>query len=45
MASFAGLQQLIQGLATQVVGTLNPAEIGWRQLEGAWYVQDSMHVR
>jgi hypothetical protein len=45
VASFAGLQQLIQGLATQVVGTLNPVEIGWRQLEGAWYAQDSMHVR
>ncbi len=45
VASFAGLTQLIQGQATQVVGVLNPAEIGWRQLEGAWYVEDSVHVR
>ena len=45
IASFADLQHFLQGQATQVVGTLNPIEIGWRQFAGAWYVQDAIAVR
>jgi hypothetical protein len=45
IASFADLQHLMQGQATQVVATLSPLEIGWRQFAAAWYVQDSMKLR
>lgn len=45
IASFADLQHFMQGQATQVVATLSPIEIGWRQLAGAWYAQDTMSVR
>lgn len=44
VASFADLPSLIQGQATQVIATLNPTEIGWRQLAGAWYVQDAIKL-
>jgi len=44
IASFADLQHLMQGQATQVVATLSPLEIGWRQFAAAWYVQDSMKL-
>jgi len=45
IASFADLQHFMQGQATQVVATLSPLEIGWRQWAAAWYVQDSMKLR
>ena len=45
IASFADLQHFMEGQATQVVATLNPLEIGWRQFAGAWYAQDSMRLR
>jgi hypothetical protein len=45
VASFADLQHFIQGQATQVVATLSPTEIGWRQFAGAWYLQDAITVR
>ncbi|HLK51271.1 MAG TPA: carboxypeptidase-like regulatory domain-containing protein [Bryobacteraceae bacterium] len=45
IASFADLQHFMQGQATQVVATLSPTEIGWRQFAGAWYVQDAMSLR
>src|SRR5579871_5734744 len=45
VASFADLQHFLQGQATQVVGTLSPIEIGWRQFAGAWYVQDAIALR
>jgi hypothetical protein len=45
VVSFADLQHLMQGQATQVLATLNPLEIGWRQYAAAWYVQDSMKLR
>ncbi|HJT89134.1 MAG TPA: carboxypeptidase-like regulatory domain-containing protein, partial [Bryobacteraceae bacterium] len=45
IASFADLQHFMQGQATQVVGTLAPIEIGWRQFAGAWYVQDAISLR
>ncbi len=45
IATFADIQHFIQGQATQVVATLNPIEIPWRQFAGAWYVQDSIQLR
>ncbi|HEX4594593.1 MAG TPA: carboxypeptidase-like regulatory domain-containing protein, partial [Bryobacteraceae bacterium] len=45
VASFADLQSFMLGKATQVLATLSPLEIGWRQFAGAWYVLDSMKVR
>jgi carboxypeptidase family protein len=45
IASFADLQHFIQGQAIQVLATLSPTEIGWRQFAGAWYVQDAMALR
>ena len=45
IASFADLQHLMQGQATQVLATLSPIEIGWRQYAGAWYAQDAMALR
>ena len=47
VASFASLQTFLQGTVQaggfQIV--TNPAELGWRTLMGAWYVQDAMRVR
>jgi hypothetical protein len=45
IASFADLQHFMQGQATQVVATLSPTRIGWRQFAGAWYAQDAMTLR
>jgi len=45
IASFADLQHFLQGQATQVVATLSPTEIGWRQFAGAWYAQDAIALR
>lgn len=44
VASFADLKHFMQGQATQLVATLNPTEIGWRQFAGAWYTQDAMKL-
>ena len=47
VASFTSLQTFLQGTVQpggfQIV--TNPAELGWRTLMGAWYVQDAMRVR
>jgi hypothetical protein len=45
IASFADLQHFMLGQATQVVATLSPSEIGWRQFAGAWYAQDAIALR
>jgi hypothetical protein len=45
IATFSDLQHFMLGEATQVVATLNPIEIGWRQTAGAWYAQDSIQLR
>ena len=45
VASFTDLQHFMLGQATQVVATLNPIEIGWRQTAGAWYAEDSIQIR
>jgi hypothetical protein len=45
VATFASLTSFMQGQASSIVGVLNPAEIGWRQFAGAWYVQDTLKAR
>jgi hypothetical protein len=45
LATFSSLTAFLHGQATQIAAVLNPAEIGWRQLAGAWYVQDVINVR
>ena len=45
VASFTDLQHFMLGEATQVVATLNPIEIGWRQTAGAWFAEDSIQIR
>jgi hypothetical protein len=44
VASFTDLQSFMLGKARQVVATLNPLEIPWRQWEGAWFVEDSIKL-
>jgi len=44
VATFADLQHFMQGQATQVVATLNPISIAWRQTAGAWYAQDTVRL-
>ena len=45
VATFSGVTAFLQGQASQIVAVLNPAEIGWRQFAGAWYVQDAIKLR
>jgi len=45
IATFSDLQHFMLGEATQLVATLNPIEIGWRQAAGAAYAQDSVQLR
>jgi hypothetical protein len=45
LATFSSLTTFLQGKATQIAAVLNPTEIGWRQLAGAWYVQDAINLR
>jgi len=45
VATFSGVAAFLQGQASQIVAVLNPAEIGWRQWAGAWYVQDAIQLR
>jgi len=45
VASFGGLLQFMEGQASQIVAVLNPAEIPWRQLAGAWYAEDVIRAR
>jgi hypothetical protein len=48
VASFSSLQTFLQGTVQPGIGfqiVTNPAELGWRTLMGAWYVQDAMRVR
>ena len=44
-ASFTNLQTFLQGSLTSFQVVLNPHELGWRSLEGAWYLQDSIRLR
>ena len=42
VTSFSDLKHFMQGQAQQLVATLDPTEIGWRQFAGAWYAQDAV---
>ncbi|MBZ5577514.1 MAG: carboxypeptidase-like regulatory domain-containing protein [Acidobacteriia bacterium] len=45
LASFASLTTLLQGTLTNFQVVLNPNELGWRSLYGAWYIEDSIRLR
>jgi hypothetical protein len=40
-ASFSSLTALLQGKVTTFTAVPNTTPLGWRSLEGAWYVQDT----
>ncbi|HEV2246190.1 MAG TPA: carboxypeptidase-like regulatory domain-containing protein [Terriglobia bacterium] len=44
-ASFASLQDFLQGNVSTFVAVPSPTAMAWRSLEGAWYVQDNMRLR
>lgn len=43
-ATFAGLQQLLEGNAGVFLYDPAPTEMNWRSLLGAWYVEDNLRV-
>jgi hypothetical protein len=45
LASFQSVTAFLQGQASQIVAVLNPAEIAWRQMAGAWYIEDAIKLR
>jgi hypothetical protein len=45
LATFQSVTVFLQGQASQIAAVLNPAEIGWRQFAGAWYLEDIVKVR
>jgi hypothetical protein len=45
VATFQSVTAFLQGQASQVAAVINPAEIGWRQSAGAWYVEDTIKLR
>jgi hypothetical protein len=45
MATFSTLQTFLQGTLTNFQVVPNHAELGWRSLFGAWYVQDAIRLR
>ncbi len=45
MATFGTLQTFLQGTLTNFQVVPNHAELGWRSLFGAWYVQDAIRLR
>src|SRR5579872_1834498 len=45
VATFATLQTFLQGTLTNFQAVLNPNELGWRSLFGAWYIEDSIRLR
>ncbi len=45
LAIFSSLAKFLAGQANQIAAVLNPTEIGWRQLAGAWYAQDVLNLR
>ncbi len=44
-ANFSTLQSFLQGTVAQFIVAPNTIPMGWRSLEGAWYVKDSIQVR
>jgi hypothetical protein len=45
LATFNTLSQFLQGTLSTFQVVLNPNELGWRSLYGAWYVEDSIRLR
>jgi hypothetical protein len=45
MATFGTLTTFLQGTLTNFQVVPNHAELGWRSLFGAWYIQDSIRLR
>ena len=43
-ATFGTLQGMLQGTVTQFLVAPNSTPMGWRSLEGAWYLQDSIQL-
>lgn len=43
-ASFASLQDFLQGNVSTFVAVPFPTAMAWRSLEGAWYVQDNLRL-
>jgi len=44
-ASFSSLQDFLEGNVSTFVAVPSPTAMGWRSLEGAWFVQDSIRLR
>jgi hypothetical protein len=44
-ATFASLTTFLQGTVTNFQVVPQHTEQGWRSLEGAWYIDDTIHVR
>lgn len=44
-STFSSLTTFLQGTASNFSAVLNPSELGWRSLFGAWYVQDTIKLR
>jgi hypothetical protein len=45
VASFANLETLLQGTVQQFAVAPISTPMGWRSLEGAWYVEDSIQLK
>ncbi|HLJ79657.1 MAG TPA: carboxypeptidase-like regulatory domain-containing protein [Acidobacteriaceae bacterium] len=44
-ASFSTLKSFLQGTVATFTVVATPTELGWRSLEGAWFVEDTWKVR
>src|SRR5581483_6076806 len=45
VAAFSTFQTFLQGTLSTFQAVLNPNELGWRSLFGAWYIEDSIRLR
>ena len=45
VATFTTFQTLLQGTLSTFQVVVNPNELGWRSLYGAWYLEDSIRLR
>ena len=45
IAAFTSLQTFLQGTLQTFQVVLNPNELGWRSLYGAWYIEDAIRLR
>ncbi len=43
-ATFANLETFLKGIATTFTAVPSPTPLGWRSLEGAWFVQDQIRL-